>query len=167
MATSEAVKSNARLLRKAMTDAERRLWNELRLRQVEGLKFRRQFPIGRYIVDFACPERKLIIEVDGGQHADQESYDTERTRWLESRGFRVLRFWNNEIQMNLEGVKESIYNALVERGTPPTPALPHKGGGRLNLSSPLMGEDVDGGDKGQFLPPTSILPHKGGRRTNV
>ncbi len=126
---TEQLKTNARHLRKNLTDAERRLWSELRLRQAGGFKFRRQFPIGRYIVDFACPERKLIVEVDGGQHSEQINYDTDRTRWLESQGFRVLRFWNNEIQTNLEGVKETIYNALEAKGQPPTPALPHKGGG--------------------------------------
>ncbi len=141
------LKTNTRHLRKHLTDAEKRLWQVLRLRQVEGLKFRRQFQIGRYIVDFACPSRMLIVEVDGGQHGEQVKYDDERTTWLESQGFRVLRFWNNEIQMNLEGVKESIYNALVVKGLPPTPALPHKGGGRSNTASPLMGEGVDGGGK--------------------
>ena len=125
----ESLKTNARLLRKNLTDAERRLWSEIRLRQAGGFKFRRQFPIGRYIVDFACSERKLVVEVDGGQHAEQENYDADRTKWLESQGFRVLRFWNNEIQTNLEGVKESIFRALGEKGEPPTPALPHKGGG--------------------------------------
>jgi very-short-patch-repair endonuclease len=130
MATSEVLKNNSRLLRKSMTDAERRLWQALRLRQLEGLKFRRQFPIGRYIVDFACPERKLVIELDGGQHAEQESYDKDRTKWLEGQGYRVLRFWNNEVMTNLEGVKESIYNAISGNVEPPTPALPHEGGGR-------------------------------------
>ncbi len=67
--------------------------------------------------------------MDGGQHAEQESYDTERTQWLKSQGFRVLRFWNNEVEMNLEGVKESIYNAISGNGEPPTLALPHKEGG--------------------------------------
>ena len=123
------LKTNARQLRKNLTDAEKRLWQILRLRQVKGLKFRRQFQVGRYIVDFACPSRQLIVEVDGGQHAEQVEYDDERTKWLESQGFRVLRFWNNEIQMNLEGVKETIYNALGKKGQPPTLALPQKGGG--------------------------------------
>ena len=131
MTSPKVLLNNARKLRTNMTDAERRLWQVLRLRQVEGLKFRRQFPIGRYIADFVCPERKLIVELDGGQHAEQESYDSERTTWLKSQGFRVVRVWNNEVLMNLEGVKEMIYDALGEKGEPPTPALPHKGGGGL------------------------------------
>jgi len=98
---------------------------------MEGFKFRRQFPIGRYIADFACPEKKLIVEVDGGQHSEQINYDDERTVWLQSQGFRVLRFWNNEVQMNLDGVKEIIYNALTAKEQPPTPALPHKEGGSV------------------------------------
>ena len=129
MATSEVLKNNSRLLRKSMTDAERRLWQAIRLRQVDGFKFRRQCPIGRYIVDFACPERKLIIELDGGQHAEQESYDCDRTIWLMSQGFRVMRFWNNEVLTNLNGVKEAIYNAISGNDEPPTSVLPHKGGG--------------------------------------
>lgn len=141
------LKTNARQLRKNLTDSERRLWRELKLRQVGGLKFRRQFQIGRYIADFVCPERKLIVEVDGGQHSEQVNYDSDRTSWLESQGFRVLRFWNNEVLMNLEGVKEAIYNALEAKGQPPTLALPHKGGGCSEKSpSPLVGEGVDGGD---------------------
>src|ERR1039458_7188416 len=121
MASSDVLKNNSRLLRKSMTDAERRLWQVLRLRQLEGLKIRRQFPIGRYIVDFACPERMLVVELDGGQHAEQESYDSDRTKWLESQGYRVMRFWNNEVLTNLDGVKESIYNALNGnvKGVPP------------------------------------------------
>jgi very-short-patch-repair endonuclease len=126
------LKTNARQLRKNLTDSEKRLWQELRLRQIEGLKFRRQFQIGRYIVDFACPERKLIVELDGGHHSEQISSDVDRTRWLEGQGFRVLRFWNNEIQSNLRGVKDTIYKALNETTQPPTPALPHKGEGRKN-----------------------------------
>jgi very-short-patch-repair endonuclease len=127
--TNRNLTVNARDLRKNLTDAEKQLWGKLRLRQIEGLKFRRQFSIGRYIVDFACPERKLVVEVDGGQHAEQESYDSERTRWLESQGYRVMRFWNNEVLTNLESVMESIYNAINSEGEPPTLALPHKGGG--------------------------------------
>jgi very-short-patch-repair endonuclease len=126
------MKVNSRLLRKNMTEAEIHLWHHLRLRQMAGLKFRRQFQIGPYIVDFACPQKKLVIEVDGGHHAEQVDSDHERTKWLESQGYRVLRFWNNEVQSNLDGVKESIYNALTEIARPPTRAsrtLPHKGGG--------------------------------------
>jgi very-short-patch-repair endonuclease len=83
----------ARRLRREMTDAERRLWAMLRGSQLEGAKFRRQVPIGRYIADFACFKSKLIVELDGSQHADS-AYDAERDAWLEAQGFRVLRFWN-------------------------------------------------------------------------
>ena len=82
----------ARELRKNLTDAERMLWAALRLRQIEGYKFRRQRPIGPYIVDFVCLEKSLVIEVDGGQHEGQLVHDTSRDAWLESQGYRVLRF---------------------------------------------------------------------------
>src|SRR5687767_1293675 len=84
----------ARTLRKNLTDAEQRMWNYLRLRQLDGVKFRRQQPLGAFIVDFVCFERKLIVEVDGGQHSERCVYDENRRRWLEGQGYRVLRFWN-------------------------------------------------------------------------
>src|SRR5580658_10573018 len=90
-------------LRQNATDAERRLWAVLRHRQLQGYKFRRQRPIGRFIVDFACTKHHLVIEADGGQHSDNAA-DDERTAWLESQGWRVLRFWNNDILSNIEGV---------------------------------------------------------------
>ena len=102
----------ARKLRQNLTDAERRLWSRLRLRQLDGHRFRRQVPIGRYIADFVCFEKRLIIEVDGGQHADRHVHDTARTAWLESEGFRVVRCWNNEVLRNTDGVLELIRNAL-------------------------------------------------------
>ena len=102
----------ARKLRKNLTDAERHLWRHLRRRQSDGFKFRRQAPIGRYVVDFFCPDAELIVEIDGGQHADQMEYDANCTEWLESRGYRVLRFWNNEVLENTEGVIETIRAAL-------------------------------------------------------
>lgn len=95
-----------------MTDAERLPWRHLRQRQVAGQKFRRQHPMGNYIVDFACLEASLIVEVDGGQHADRQEYDRERTAWLEGRGFRVLRFWNNEVLTNIEGGREVIWREV-------------------------------------------------------
>ncbi len=103
----------ARELRRNMTDAERALWRELRGGALGG-KFRRQAPLGRYIVDFVCLEKHLIVEVDGGQHAENRS-DQERDRWLESQGFRVLRFWNNEVLGNMSGVLEVIAEALRDR----------------------------------------------------
>jgi very-short-patch-repair endonuclease len=84
-----------------MTDAERKLWQALRKRQLLGMKFRRQVPIGRYFVDFVCFEKKLVIEVDGSQHKELFEYDGKRTAWLNSRGFKVLRLWNNDVLNNL------------------------------------------------------------------
>jgi very-short-patch-repair endonuclease len=104
----------ARLLRKNLTDAEHRLWSKLRGRQDAGHKFRRQAPIGPYVVDFLCSQRKLIVEVDGGQHAARAVADAQRTAFLEREGYRVIRFWNNEVSGNLEGVFEAIHQALSE-----------------------------------------------------
>ncbi len=117
----------ARNLRSNMTDAERCLWKHLRQRQIAGYRFRRQMPIGSYIVDFVCLERRLIVEVDGGQHQEQQAYDIRRDGWLVEQGFQVLRFWNNEVLNNSEGVLVRISEALQK--SPPTPALPRKGGG--------------------------------------
>ncbi len=103
---------HARELRKNLTDAEARLWARLRFRQLDGFRFRRQQPIGPYIVDFSCPAAKLIIEVDGGQHATDQQRDDRRTRWLEARGYRVVRFWNNDVLGNTEGVLQTIQQAL-------------------------------------------------------
>lgn len=112
--------SRARELRKNLTEAEKRLWSVLRYEQM-GVRFRRQVPIGPYIVDFACFDRGLIIEADGGQHADS-AHDARRDAWLISQGFTVLRFWNNDILTNVEGVRHQIAAALD--------TLPPRGGGR-------------------------------------
>jgi very-short-patch-repair endonuclease len=101
---------NARKLRKSMTDAERAVWRLLRDRRLEGWRFRRQVPVDRYIVDFICFEARLVIEVDGGQHADSES-DKKRDAYLQSHGFRVLRFWNNDALANPDGVQQTILKA--------------------------------------------------------
>lgn len=98
----------ARTLRKSSTDAEKLLWSRLRSKQIQGHKFRRQEQIGRFIVDFVCYERKLVVEADGGQHAVEKEKDAERTAWLNSQNFTVVRFWNHEILTNLEGVLEKI-----------------------------------------------------------
>jgi len=95
-----------------MTDAERLLWSRLRGRQVDGCKFRRQHPIGPYVVDFACIERSLVVELDGGQHVDRESEDMARTRSLESDGYSVVRFWDNQVFEELDAVVEAIRLAL-------------------------------------------------------
>ncbi|NBR26905.1 MAG: endonuclease domain-containing protein [Betaproteobacteria bacterium] len=106
--------SNARTLRKNLTDAEKRLWQKINRRQIGAFKFRRQHPIGEYIVDFVCLERHLIVELDGGQHAAQVAYDDQRTAWLKSRGYRVLRFWNNDVMSNTDGVVEKILEAISD-----------------------------------------------------
>lgn len=97
----------ARNQRKNPTEAEKMLWKHLRSEQLEGLKFRRQEPIGSYIADFVCHDRKIIIEVDGGQHAE-DPRDRQRDDWLKGQGYRVLRFWNNEVLNNIDGVLEKI-----------------------------------------------------------
>jgi very-short-patch-repair endonuclease len=101
----------ARELRSRMTDAERKLWFALRDRRFAGFKFRRQVPIGPFIADFVCFEARLVIEVDGGQHADS-AQDRRRDRWLAANKFRVMRFWNNEVRPNLEGVMTLLAGAL-------------------------------------------------------
>jgi len=106
---------NARDLRSNLTDAEQRLWLKLKRRQLAGVKFRRQQPIGHFIVDFVCFERRVIVEVDGGQHAEQPHYDEQRTRWLEGQGYSVLRFWNNDVLANTDGVVQAIQDALERR----------------------------------------------------
>ncbi len=147
--------SKARGLRQRSTDAERALWMHLRNRQLAGCKFRRQVPIGEYIVDFVCLERKVVIEVDGGRHQEQVPYDTDRTTWLESQGFQVLRFWNHEVLTDTEAVQEALLVALQEDSPSPYSPSPQpspvKGEGEdisppvrgegKRVSSPLMGED--------------------------
>ena len=107
-----------RRLRKNPTDAERRLWNCLRQKQFGNFKFRGQHPFENYVIDFVCLKAMLAVEVDGGQHAEQQQEDAVRTRTLTDAGFKVLRFWNNEVMQNFEGVKESIWLALQERKNP-------------------------------------------------
>jgi very-short-patch-repair endonuclease len=106
-------RDRARRLRREMTDAERRLWLQLRNRQLAGAKFRRQFPVAGFIVDFCCPERRLVIKVDGGQHAEQRAADGRRTALLARHGYRVLRFWDGEVLTNVEGVLAKIADGLV------------------------------------------------------
>jgi very-short-patch-repair endonuclease len=99
---------NARNLRKRQTRAEELLWRNLRARQLEDAKFRRQVPLGDYIVDFISFEKKIIIELDGGQHAETTASDATRDAWLRGRGYNVLRFWDNEVFQNMEGILEVI-----------------------------------------------------------
>lgn len=98
----------ARQLRKSWTDAELRLWQLLRNRSIGKHKFRRQHPVGRYVVDFICLEQQLVIEVDGSQHVDRDEQDKKRTVYLESQGFRVIRFWDNDVLMRTDGVKQFL-----------------------------------------------------------
>lgn len=106
------IRLRARALRNNPTEVEKLLWRWLRMWQLDDYKFRRQQPLGNYIVDFVCLERRLIIEVDGGQHAEQSDYDAERDDWLREQGFIVLRFWNNDVLKNFEGVTERIFETL-------------------------------------------------------
>ncbi len=105
----------ARALRQNATESEKRLWYRIHSRQLNGHKFRRQHPVGRYVVDFACVELKLVVEIDGGQHAEQADADLKRTRELESLGYTVIRFWNNEVLGNIEGVLETLTLTLSQR----------------------------------------------------
>ena len=112
--------SRARHLRKNSTPQERLLWRQLRNRHLEGWKFRRQHPIEPYILDFYCPKARLAIELDGGGHnfASKESFDQERTRFLEGKGMVVLRFWNPQITTELDSVLETIWSTLEQRTNP-------------------------------------------------
>ena len=102
----------ARNLRKNPTTAETLLWRHLRQRRLAGFKFRRQHSVGPYICDFACVEACIVIELDGSQHVERDDYDFRRDTFLRSRGFRVLRFWNNDVQSQMQAVLETIYEAL-------------------------------------------------------
>lgn len=116
--TTEKVLINAKTLRANQTEAEQRLWHHLRAHRFLALKFKRQKPMGRYIVDFVCVERQLIIEIDGGQHAGQAEYDQHRDAWLRDQGYTVLRFWNHEVMHQLEGVLEQIRSTLTLSPSP-------------------------------------------------
>ena len=111
----EDIRAWAREMRGRMTDAEALLWMLLRDRRIAGAKFRRQHPVGRYILDYYCVEKKLAIELDGGQHGEAVSYDQHRDSWLRSQGIHVLRFWNNQMLAETEAVMEAIYRAVVEK----------------------------------------------------
>ncbi len=121
--------SFAKYLRKTSTDAEQLLWYQIRNRRLFGIKFRRQQPVDSYIVDFISFEKMLIVEIDGGQHNENHLKDKRRTRVLEEKGFRVIRFWNNEVLRNLEGVLESLILTLSqkERGQDSQPLSKEKG----------------------------------------
>lgn len=109
--------TRALALRKNMTDAETLLWSHLRRKQMQAFKFRRQAPIGPYIADFVCIEAALVIELDGGQHAIDADHDDQRDTYMNARGYQFLRFWNNDVIENLDGVLETISSAFVERSS--------------------------------------------------
>jgi very-short-patch-repair endonuclease len=128
----------ARSLRNNATKAERVLWQQLRLLKAEGRHFRRQVPIAGHVADFACHYPKLVVELDGGQHGEAVAYDEERSRVLAVHGYKVLRFWNNEVFEALEGVLDRIRSevrlptAFRHGGATPTPNPSPQGGGELN-----------------------------------
>ncbi len=112
------------------------MWTVLRARRFSGFKFRRQQPLGPYVVDFLCKDRGLIIELDGGQHIDEVIQDTERTGYFESHGFRVLRFWNHDVLKDLRTILETLWNDLQSR--PPHPGPLPRGEGKPQASGPQM-----------------------------
>ena len=138
---AQSLIKTAKALRKRSTDVERLLWRYLRAKQIGGLKFRRQQPIGQYIVDFACFEKKIVIEVDGGQHAVERRKDTERDEWLRSQGFKVLRFWNNEVLTNTQGVLEIIRISCLSH--PPLNPLPSREGKREGRPTSREGKEKE------------------------
>ncbi len=119
-------RNTAKRLRQNATDAEARLWRHLKRLKMKGTHFRRQIPIDKYVVDFACPAAHLVVEVDGSQHGEDEGRrdDETRTQWLASEGYRVLRLWNNDVTHNIHGVMEAIYAAVY--GSPAAEPQPLK-----------------------------------------
>ena len=110
--TTPKIFERAKALRRDMTEAESRLWKHLRAHRMGDVHFRRQHAIGNYIVDFCAPRRKLIIELDGSQHLEQEEYDEERSEFLKSKGYKILRFWNNDVMNNVDSVLSVIWDTL-------------------------------------------------------
>ena len=129
----------AKTLRKRLTDAERKLWKHLRAKQMDGCKFRRQEPIGKYIADFVCHEKLIVVEADGGQHSLNKTADNEREQWLKGQGYRVLRFWNNEVLMNITGVLEVIRESCLKS---PSPLSPPVKGGERSVDAPVKGGET-------------------------
>jgi very-short-patch-repair endonuclease len=121
--TSKTILRNQlqRKLRSKMTEAEKKLWHFLRARQLAGMKFRRQHPFENYVLDFVCLENKLVIEIDGGQHQEQTAADDQRSKILESAGFRVLRFWNHEVLQHPQAVTGKIWQEVADKTAHPHP----------------------------------------------
>ena len=149
---TELQRSRAKQLRRTMTRAETLLWRYLKADRLAGLNFRRQTPIGNYIADFVAHSCKLIVELDGESHEFEEriSHDERRDRWLESRGYRVLRFTNEDVLKNLEGVALVIAEA-AEQAVPLSLTLPRKGGGNPSSGASLTGGDAASPDSQQVL----------------
>jgi very-short-patch-repair endonuclease len=127
----DTLRTRARQLRNNATDAERHLWQHLRQKQLNGFRFRRQMPISGYIADFVCPEMRLIVELDGGQHSEQVVYDMRRTNMLAAAGYRLLRYWNDDVLLRTDAVLEDVLRNLLEiegdgknnvKSTPPQPS---------------------------------------------
>jgi len=157
----ESLLGKAKALRKNLTEAEKKLWDTLRSKQMEQFKFRRQQPIGNYIVDFFCSELRLVVELDGGQHAEQMGYDEKRTQFLQSQGYHVLRFWNNEVMGNIEGVYGVIVDTIKGSiaGVAPHLTLPLKGGGLISTQG--KSQEILAGLRlsGYFLAHWLLEPH--------
>jgi adenine-specific DNA-methyltransferase len=150
-AIARRTRANARSLRHNPTDVERKLWSLLRALKPLGLHFRRQAPIGIYIVDFVWHAGKLVVELDGSQHADAPAaHDEKRTRWLESQGYCVLRFWNNDVLKSTHGVGEAILIAARKRATNPTPDPSPQGGGEQARASGDGGEHAAASGEGRM-----------------
>ncbi|MBV8685126.1 MAG: endonuclease domain-containing protein [Alphaproteobacteria bacterium] len=140
----------AQALRNGATDCERLLWLELRQRRLEGHKFSRQIPVGPFICDFVCRRLRLVVELDGGQHSAAAEADARRTAFLEAEGYRVIRFWNNDVIENLDGVLRAIDSAL-EACPPPNP-LPVAEGEAASVSPPPA-PPASGRGVGEPIPP--------------
>ena len=155
--------ARARKLRRNSTEVERKLWHRIRDKQIEEFRFRRQRPIGKYIVDFICLDAKLIVELDGGQHSQNVAYDQVRTTFLESLGYRVLRFWNSEVVENISGVLESVRDALlVTRAPTPPSALPLAGEGTGRASASVVANTLPpDGANGGIITETPSLAQRG------
>jgi very-short-patch-repair endonuclease len=142
-------RATARKLRATPTGAETAMWRELRKLETKGTHFRRQVPIGAYVADFACLASRLIIELDGSHHGEEptKSYDDARTRWLQSEGYRVLRFWNNDLTSNLQGVMEVIHVALY--GSADGAPRPFKHSRRTKFTPPRRAPRADPSPPGE------------------
>ncbi len=136
----------ARELRRKQTDAEKFVWRQLRGRRFAGFKFRRQVPLGNYIVDFVCFEGRLIVELDGGQHNESghRTYDEQRDGWLRAQGFKVVRFWNHEVFTEWEVIEEVIWRELQRAPSPPAPLPPRERG----VSEPSPPAPLPPGERG-------------------